>query len=85
MGCGTIAIPNKSQHSHRCECYTPLYRKWIQTFSNPEKIKRITEKIPLEQRMTTADEIANVVAFILSDKSGHTTGQLLYVDGGYTH
>ena len=43
------------------------------------------EKIPLENRMTTADEIASTVAFLLSDKSSHTTGQLLFVDGGYTH
>lgn len=68
------------------ECYTPLYEKWIKTFPDPEeKLKTITEKIPLENRMTTAGEIANTVAFLLSDKSSHTTGQLVYVDGGYVH
>lgn len=68
------------------ECYTPLYDKWIQTFPNPqEKLKKITEKIPLGHRMTTAEEIANMVAFLLSDRSSHTTGQLIYVDGGYVH
>ncbi|WP_338359423.1 SDR family oxidoreductase [Yeosuana marina] len=68
------------------ECYTPLYDRWIKTFPNPEeKLKSITEKIPLENRMTTAEEIANTVAFLLSEKSSHTTGQLLFVDGGYTH
>jgi len=68
------------------ECYTPLYDKWIKTLPNPEeKLKSITSKIPLEQRMTTAEEIANAVAFLLSDRSSHTTGQLVYVDGGYTH
>ena len=35
--------------------------------------------------MTTAAEIAATVVFLLSDKSGHTTGQWVYVDGGYTH
>jgi L-fucose dehydrogenase len=68
------------------ECYTPLYDKWIKTLPNPEeKLKSITDKIPLGKRMTTAEEIANMVAFLLSEKSSHTTGQLIYVDGGYTH
>lgn len=68
------------------ECFTPLYETWIKTFENwEEKLKEITKKIPLEKRMTTAEEIANMVAFLLSEKSSHTTGQLIHVDGGYTH
>jgi L-fucose dehydrogenase len=68
------------------ECYTPLYEAWIRKFDNPEqKLKEITDKIPLGKRMTTAEEIAHMVVFLLSDKSSHTTGQLIYVDGGYTH
>ncbi len=68
------------------ECFTPLYESWINTFDIPEeKLKQITDKIPLGKRMTTAEEIANTVAFLLSEKSSHTTGQLIHVDGGYTH
>jgi L-fucose dehydrogenase len=68
------------------ECWTPLYERWIHTFPNPEqKLAEIESKIPLENRMTTAEELGNTVAFLLSDKSSHTTGQLLYVDGGYVH
>lgn len=68
------------------ESYTPLYEKWIQTFPNPqEKLKEITAHIPLEKRMTTAEEIGNMVVFLLSDRSSHTTGQLIHVDGGYVH
>ncbi|MEO6549001.1 MAG: SDR family oxidoreductase [Ferruginibacter sp.] len=68
------------------ECYTPLYEKWLKTLSDPgEKLKEIVGKIPFENRMTTAEEIANAVAFLLSAKSSHTTGQLVYVDGGYVH
>lgn len=67
-------------------CFTPLYGRWIKTFSNSEeKLKSITQKIPLGKRMTTAEEIGNSVAFLLSEKSSHTTGQLVYVDGGYGH
>jgi L-fucose dehydrogenase len=68
------------------ECFTPLYEKWIQTLPNPEeKLKEISSKIPLGNRMTTSEEIANAVAFLLSERSSHTTGQLIHVDGGYVH
>jgi L-fucose dehydrogenase len=68
------------------ESYTPLYQKWIETFDNPqEKLAEITRRIPLGQRMTTCEEIANMVVFLMSSQSSHTTGQLIYVDGGYTH
>lgn len=68
------------------EVYTPLYDRWIKTFDNPdEKLEKITSKIPLEKRFTTSDEIASMVLFLSSEKSAHTTGQIVYVDGGYTH
>jgi len=68
------------------ECYTPLYDKWIKSMPNgDEKLKEITSKIPFEQRFTTAEEIANMTVFLLSPLSSHTTGQLIYVDGGYVH
>ncbi|MBA4850692.1 SDR family oxidoreductase [Emticicia sp. BO119] len=68
------------------ECYTPLYEKWIKTLPDPEEtLEKITEKIPLGKRMTTAEEIANMVVFLLSERSSHTTGQLIHVDGGYVH
>jgi len=68
------------------EAWTPLYQKWISSFDQPEeKLKSITDKIPFGNRMTTVEEIANTAVFLLSDKSSHTTGQLIHVDGGYVH
>lgn len=68
------------------ECYTPLYDRWIHSMPDPEaKLKEINARIPLGNRMTTAEEIAAMAVFLLSPASSHTTGQLIYVDGGYTH
>jgi len=68
------------------EVMTPLYRSWLDTFPNPgEKLDLILSKIPLQKRMTTSEEIAAMVVFLLSPRSSHTTGQHLFVDGGYVH
>lgn len=80
-------------HSIRVNCvipaevWTPLYDRWIHSLDQPEKkLKEIVSRIPLEKRFTTAEEIANMTAFLASNAvSGHTTGQIIYVDGGYTH
>ncbi|MBC8054809.1 MAG: SDR family oxidoreductase [Sphingobacteriaceae bacterium] len=68
------------------ESWTPAYSKWIKTLPNPEaKLKEITGLIPFENRMTTPEELGNATVFLLSPRSSHTTGQLIYVDGGYVH
>lgn len=68
------------------EVMTPLYESWLAKFPDPQAVRaRIESKIPLARRMTTADEIAHTVVFLLSEKSSHTTGQHLFVDGGYVH
>jgi len=68
------------------EVMTPLYSNWLATFPDPEKkLAQIVSRIPLGKRMTTAEEIAAMVIFLISSKAGHITGQHLYVDGGYVH
>jgi len=68
------------------EVMTPLYEKWIATFDNPQaKLDAITSKIPLGKRFTTSEEMADMAVFLLSGRSSHTTGQWIFVDGGYTH
>lgn len=71
------------------EAWTPLYADWIKTFGDEKaqeaRLKVITDKIPFENRMTDPEEIADTAAFLLSDRSSHTTGQWVFVDGGYVH
>ena len=68
------------------ESWTPAYDTWIKGLPNGEaKLKSIVEKIPLENRMTTPAEIADTALFLISDRASHTTGQHVFVDGGYVH
>ena len=68
------------------EVMTPLYKKWIKTFENPDKkLKEITKHIPLGNRMTTKEEIASMAVYLVSEQASHITGQFLFVDGGYVH
>ncbi|MCA8293775.1 SDR family oxidoreductase [Burkholderia sp. AU30198] len=68
------------------EVMTPLYRNWLAGFDDPDaKLATIAGKVPLGKRFTTAEEIADTAVFLLSERASHTTGQWLFVDGGYTH
>ena len=68
------------------ESWTPAYDNWIKTLENgEEKLKAIVNKIPLENRMTTPQEIADSCLFTISNKSSHTTGQYILIDGGYVN
>lgn len=68
------------------EVMTPLYQSWLAKFPSPDEVRaRIESRIPLGHRMTTPEEIAATVVFLLSEKASHTTGQHLFVDGGYVH
>lgn len=68
------------------EVWTPLYENWLAAMPDPAAVRRrIEQLIPLGRRFTTAEEIAAMVVFLASPRSAHTTGQIVFVDGGYTH
>ena len=68
------------------EVMTPMYQQWLGGFPNAAaKLGHIVSRIPLGKRMTAPEEIASAVMFLISCKSGHTTGQHVFVDGGYVH
>lgn len=47
----------------------------------PADRHRLIERTPL-RKMTTAEDVANMAVFLLSQEAGHVTGQSVYVDGG---
>lgn len=68
------------------EVITPLYERWLAQAPDPAAaLAQLNSTIPLGRRTTTVQEIADTVVFVASPKSSHTTGQLLFVDGGYVH
>ena len=68
------------------ECDTPQYQRWFDSQPDSKAARQAIEKlVPLEQRMTTSEEVAAAIVFLASPRSSHTTGQIIYVDGGYTH
>ena len=68
------------------ECITPQYQKWFDSLNNPEDTRKVIENlVPLGRRMTSPEELADMIVFLASPRSSHTTGQIVFVDGGYTH
>lgn len=68
------------------EVMTPMYRSELDRLPDPDAtLAAICQRIPLGARMTRTEEIADMVVFLLSPRSSHTTGQWIVVDGGYTH
>jgi NAD(P)-dependent dehydrogenase (short-subunit alcohol dehydrogenase family) len=58
---------------------TELARKAVLT--SEEASARIMSRTPMK-RLGTPEEIADVVAYLLSDASSYVTGEIVTVDGG---
>jgi 3-oxoacyl-[acyl-carrier protein] reductase len=59
---------------------------WIRTGMNPlddpDRVAAIEEGIPLG-RVGSPEDVAEVIAFLLSDAARYVSGQTLFVDGGW--
>ncbi|MGB2476023.1 MAG: SDR family oxidoreductase, partial [Flavobacteriaceae bacterium] len=52
--------------------------------NNPAKMEKAQSRHPL-QKIGRADDIAQMTAFLLGEKSQWMTGQVLHLDGGIGH
>ena len=65
-------------------CVAPGYTDTdMVDFLGEENRKKVEEMIPM-QRFANANEIADAVLFLASDKASYITGHTLVVDGGLT-
>ena len=70
----------------RANCIAPGFIETDMTDALDDEVKeKIMEKVPLK-RLGQAEDIANAVEFLASDKSAYCTGSTLHVNGGmYTN
>jgi len=77
----TFALEGASRNI-RFNSVTPGFIKTDMTEKLPEKVKEeLLNKIPLK-RMAEPVEVANAIAFLLSDEASYITGETLKVNGG---
>ena len=55
----------------------------VRHLADAEQLKKVIFRIPLKKRGILPDEIRAMVIFLISYRAVHTTGQDVFVHGGY--
>jgi len=72
-----------ADYNIRVNCVAPGFiSSGMAGTTNEDLIKGIINRIPMK-RFGTAEEVAEVIIFLVSDSSSYITGETLIIDGGY--
>ncbi len=77
--CPGVTIPENKEFTSSESMWTD---DMMRVFGTAEAREKVVKGIPLG-RLGTAEDIANTVLFISSDRASYITGQTISVDGGY--
>ena len=88
---GVVALTQQiavdwGRHGVRCNAVGPgmiLTEGTADAYQDPNVLAGRSRAVPL-QRLGTPRDIAEVVAFLASDRAAYVTGQVVFVDGGLT-
>ena len=61
---------------------TPMFRDAIQLSPNPDEVFQECVDMHLTERVGSSNEVAELIAYLSSDKAGFITGQAIRIDGG---
>lgn len=78
LGFSRLIATEYGDRKIRSNCVTP---GGVYSGQNKEFIEKYSYRVPL-QRMADAEEVADAIQFLISEKSSYITGQNLVIDGG---
>jgi 3-oxoacyl-[acyl-carrier protein] reductase len=80
----TRALARELGPKVRINCVAPgaIATDWVTAWKMPAKERRSLERATCVGRLGEAQDVANLVAFLVSDEASYLTGQTIALDGG---
>ncbi len=82
MGMTRACVARELAPRVRCNAVAPGLTETAMTRSMPPEVKEMLVKSTPLRRTGQPEEIADLIAFLCSDKSSFITGQVIVIEGG---